>query len=409
MGETHGTLIVTVGYLNVQGLWEVVMLDLLTKYMPKGHTVDGGYAMIRSAIEEMIRNGEISAGAKLPPLRAIAEVCGSSRSTVARAIALLQQQGLVVAKPGSGVFIAQEAQRSDVPVIYLCVHSAYLREAPELAFRKMRGMFHASRQIRLRPIVSPKEFEWDTHGKVGVVFFDENYMEDGFGDVFKCVQERSIPCCVGSACEGPLPSVRKYHRQAMELSTEHLLRLGHQHVALLNVCDGSIPGGISEEHRDGYLSAFRRLGLAHPPALYIEAAPEHRPESEQETVTALDILLTRSPSLTAIVCNNDARALLVLELLAMRGIRVPADVSVVGMDNVDKGERSSPPLTTVDNLSFKMGEAAVNYVIERILGSDLPLPKVYPRFVERASAAPPRKHALNGQAVYTGQSSGPVK
>lgn len=367
------------------------MLEHLKFFSQSAETATSAYIRLRDAIEGIIRSGQISSGARLPSVRDIADTCGVGVTTVTRAMDLLRRDGLVVARRGSGVFIAAEAQARDAVVVYLCVHPGYLRGSCELAFRKMQGMFHASRHIHFHPITSPEEFDRSAGGRLGVIFFDDNYMVDGFGEVVEHVQDQGIPHCVGSAYEGPLPCVQPYHQQALELATDYLLRLGHRRIGLFNALDNSPNPQASllyRHNRDGYLSAFRKRRVPHPPTLYVEAPGDDCPSFAVETEKVLDTLLARSAQITAIVCNNDTRAMLVMELLVARGIRVPEDVSVIGMDNLNASERTSPPLTTVDNLISQTGEAVVDYVLRRIQGDDPPLPRAHTKLVVRASTRP---------------------
>lgn len=77
--------------------------------------------------------------------------------------------------------------------------------------------------------------------------------------------------------------------------------------------------------------------------------------------------------------------------LAERGIRVPADVSVVGFDDVPEAEHYLPPLTTVSQDFARIGQLAVEVLLGQIAGGErVPVPSIEPALVVRASTAPPR-------------------
>jgi sigma-B regulation protein RsbU (phosphoserine phosphatase) len=65
----------------------------------------------------------------------------------------------------------------------------------------------------------------------------------------------------------------------------------------------------------------------------------------------------------ALIAANDYMALGVLEALEERNISVPADVAVVGFDDVEEARYSSPPLTTVRQPLYQQGEAALDRVL----------------------------------------------
>jgi LacI family transcriptional regulator len=85
----------------------------------------------------------------------------------------------------------------------------------------------------------------------------------------------------------------------------------------------------------------------------------------------------RSELPDAIVCANDQMAIGAIRELQMAGIRVPADISVVGFDDMHAGTLVVPPLTTVRQPMRLLGERACSRLLERIADPALP------RHVER--------------------------
>jgi DNA-binding LacI/PurR family transcriptional regulator len=81
---------------------------------------------------------------------------------------------------------------------------------------------------------------------------------------------------------------------------------------------------------------------------------------------ATNELLDRSPATTAFVAYNDLMAIGALRALRRRGRRVPADVSVVGFDDVALAAYVDPPLTTISQRTDEMGRWAV----QRLTGED---------------------------------------
>lgn len=93
---------------------------------------------------------------------------------------------------------------------------------------------------------------------------------------------------------------------------------------------------------------------------------------------------------TAVICHNDQSALATLAAFAEAGVAVPADVSVVGHDNLPESRYLVPPLTTVDNHVERQMRAAVDGLLWRIEHPDAPLrvTVIDPELVERGSARP---------------------
>jgi LacI family transcriptional regulator len=81
-------------------------------------------------------------------------------------------------------------------------------------------------------------------------------------------------------------------------------------------------------------------------------------------------LLDLDPRPTAIVCFNDKVAVGVLEAAADRGLRVPADLSVVGFDDSDVSRATTPRLTTVRQPRQEMGRMAVTALMRVLDGHE---------------------------------------
>lgn len=89
----------------------------------------------------------------------------------------------------------------------------------------------------------------------------------------------------------------------------------------------------------------------------------------------------------AFLCVNDAVAMGVISALNRSGIAVPNDIQVCGFDNIPDGALSSPPLTTIDPNIDQYAQLAVDALIARINGHNLP-PSVFTsgfRLLERQS------------------------
>ena len=78
----------------------------------------------------------------------------------------------------------------------------------------------------------------------------------------------------------------------------------------------------------------------------------------------LDHIFAQATRPTALLCMSDRVALLTLDWLKARGLRVPQDISVVGFDGVPEATRSSPPLTTIAQPIAEIGRRAVQAIID---------------------------------------------
>ncbi len=155
-----------------------------------------------------------------------------------------------------------------------------------------------------------------------------------------------------------IDSVANDDLSGARLIVEHLAELGHERIAHI---DGGGGAGAAERSK-GYLKAMERLGLAR----FSRVVPgAYSDDGGRQGVAAL---FGSGDPPTAIFVANDIAALGVMSALALRGLRVPDDVSVVGYDNTALAAVSQINLTTVDQPRPDMGRTAVTLLLERFAG-----------------------------------------
>lgn len=180
--------------------------------------------------------------------------------------------------------------------------------------------------------------------------------------------------------------------------TEHVLALGHRRVALLahrmtpTTASGPLPPDevatatvrVSRERVDESVRALAAAGLA-PEAIWVAGRSDERAGR-----LATGELLDAHPDVTAVVCTTDQLAIGAMRAASDRGLRVPADVSITGFDDVPDAARCDPPLTTVRQPIVDKGRAAARLLLDEV-SSGVPRRMQLPiELVVRSSTAPPR-------------------
>jgi LacI family transcriptional regulator len=160
-----------------------------------------------------------------------------------------------------------------------------------------------------------------------------------------------------------LPVVIGANSGAARLAVEHLLALGHRRIAFIG---GTTDTGQSAERQRGYLEALQAAGIA-PPADYIGAGNFTHPSGYREARRML--ALAQRP--TAIFAANDDMAFGALDAAQECGLRVPADLSVVGHDDVAQSGCVFPRLTTVRQPLPEIASRAVAELVGIIDGRPL--------------------------------------
>ena len=155
-------------------------------------------------------------------------------------------------------------------------------------------------------------------------------------------------------------SVQLDNEGGARLVAEHLTAQGHTHVAFLGADDGH-PSMAARCH--GFASAMATLGHGLPNDRIVTGTDAaDRPTGARAAARLLD----RPDRPTAIFCANDALALGLLDAARQRGLEVPANLAVVGFDDVEGAALATPPLTTVRVYKEQLGEVALGLMAEQI-------------------------------------------
>jgi DNA-binding LacI/PurR family transcriptional regulator len=165
------------------------------------------------------------------------------------------------------------------------------------------------------------------------------------------------------------------------LVLDHLVGLGHRDIA--HVDGGTGAGGPQRK------AAFLRAMRAHRLGARARVVPGDF--TEEAGVAAARLLLAEPALPTAVFAANDMVAAGLLGGFDQAGVQVPADISIVGYDNISIAHLAHVSLTTVDQPRTEMGRMALELLLDRI---DNRRPNVVrlvePTLVVRSTTAPPR-------------------
>lgn len=206
-------------------------------------------------------------------------------------------------------------------------------------------------------------------------------------DTIRLLTQRKCPFVTtwAFAEESELPCVGFDNHKAAHEITQHLIDLGHQRIAAIaGIIDGN---DRARDRVTGVKSALNANGL--------KLTSENLIESPYEVTAgraAMNKLMSRPDNQrpTAVFCGNDVLAIgAVLEAQSL-GLDVPRDVSIVGFDNLPLAEHLRPALTTVHVPSRRMGQAAADFVLSAVAGTQdqnsIPLPTTL--MIRKTTASP---------------------
>ncbi|QSI76578.1 MULTISPECIES: LacI family DNA-binding transcriptional regulator [Niveibacterium] len=194
-----------------------------------------------------------------------------------------------------------------------------------------------------------------------------------------------VPLVVtGRDLEGPnLMSLRFDDYVGARMATQHLIDLGHKRIAHVA---GPLDHFDSIERLRGYREALVDAGIQPDDDLVVHA-DFHEPGG----LLAINQLIAARTPFTAVFAANDQSAFGARLALHSHGIRVPEDISVVGFDDLPVSNYVVPPLTSVKQPAYEMGEIAARALVGMIHGEPAKGRLPQPELIVRASSRPLRR------------------
>ncbi|UNK72613.1 LacI family DNA-binding transcriptional regulator [Microbacterium sp. H1-D42] len=169
--------------------------------------------------------------------------------------------------------------------------------------------------------------------------------------------------------------------QGARAAVEHLLDLGHETVHHIAGPPESYAAG---KRREAWQGLLEERGRTVPEPLVGDWSPRSGYEA--------GLVLREDPTLSAVFAGNDEMAIGLLRALHEAGIQVPAQVSVVGFDDISDAGYLWPPLTTVRQHFSEVGRKAVDALLAELDGEDARGTELIPNeLIVRASTAAPAR------------------
>lgn len=184
--------------------------------------------------------------------------------------------------------------------------------------------------------------------------------------------------------ERRFPSIVTDDRESMRLALDHLLALGHRHIAHIA---GPRSSSTGRARAEAFGDLCRQQGIGD--AIVVETPAFTRAAGNE---AALPVLSAAAPP-TAVVAGNDMLALGVLDAAEHCGLSVPGDLSIVGHNDMPLVDLIDPPLTTIRVPVEQLSREAARLLIERMRNTEeaVMMRVMMPSLVVRASTGPVRR------------------
>lgn len=186
------------------------------------------------------------------------------------------------------------------------------------------------------------------------------------------VVESDIPCVLVDIPieDESVGYVSTNNKEGAKEAIQHLVELGHKHIAMVNGHDRAI---VSQERLEGYRQGLEGSNIPFDPSIVVNGG-----FSEVLAEEAATTLLNDQPNLSAIFCASDLMAMGVMRAAKKLNRSIPEDLSIIGYDNIILSGYVTPALTTVSQDMFQMGYSSAELLIDILEGGNLSRHKIIP-------------------------------
>ncbi|GMO42011.1 MAG: DNA-binding transcriptional regulator CytR [Termitinemataceae bacterium] len=156
-----------------------------------------------------------------------------------------------------------------------------------------------------------------------------------------------------------IPYVSIDNVAAAKTATDYIISLGRKSIAFIN---GPLRYKYARDRLSGFKESLKNAGIPFDPDLVIQL-----PDINYDlAVSALSTMLDSGAKPNAFFCASDVLASAVIKVLLRRGINVPNEIAVVGVDNINISIMTTPTITTISQPGYQLGFTSCGVLIERI-------------------------------------------
>jgi DNA-binding LacI/PurR family transcriptional regulator len=319
---------------------------------------------LEEIIKRNILGGVYAQGEKLPSEREMEKIFGISRSTIRIVVSEMIQAGIIYRSPRSGTFVSEKA----IKIIESLASPFQKRAALFMPTSQIYNPFYRTLVTHLEQyLVSEIKFEVCFQSYLNRISLDPAIYDIEL--IYGCYPESQImdfieesPCPI--LVNRPVPGCNYAttdHFAGGRLICNHILNKNHKHIACLHYGDKCSSYDFSQRYQ-GIIHEMKENKRELDFSLNIGEGIV--PDNNYSQI--VDIVLSRTPSITAIICLTDMMSMGVYDALKMKKVKIPKEISVIGFDDQIFSSFSSPPLTSartpVEAIAYNLSKALNEYL-----------------------------------------------
>lgn len=350
------------------------------------------YRIVAEWSKEHIAGEQLRPGDKFYTEDELRKRFGVSRQTIRQAVGLLEQEGILERRRGSGTYISGKTGAETLPPSKtIGVISTYVDNYifPAIIRGISDVLLENGYAVRLSLTNNRVENESRAlnlllNGNMAGIIAEptKSGLPNPNKELYRHIQERKIPLIFFNAYYPHMncPHICLDDRLAGKMAAEYLIGAGHKKIA------GIFQSDDRQGHLryDGFVRALRSAGLEVNSSDILWFTTEDIPFLGEDIGRVRRYL----GDCTGVVCYNDQIACTVVTELLKQGVDVPRQMSVVGIDGAEIGLACPVPLTTLAHPMEKLGETAAQNILKLIENPAFKASVDFaPRLIERQSVS----------------------
>ena len=318
------------------------------------------YLTVRDAVRTAINDGMFPPGKQMPSTKLLSEQMSVSLVTAHRAMRELVSLGVLQRVQGKGTY----------------VHQGYFEKTREVSLFRVGLVFHREASIadyyHGQVLEGVRQAANELAVDLMLLRFGEDLRNECDGLLYVNPLSEQLEAIAAESRRQPsfVVGVRSQNKNIFSIDVDnvdigrqaamHLIGLGHRNIAYVG---GADQVSNSVDRWTGFLQVMKEQGLPIPESSIIKARSWQLDEKER---MALVRMLSGVNRPTAIFAAGYSFALDVYTAASTTGLRLPNDLSLVGVDDPASAPHLSPALTTLRQPLVQLGHSAVNALVGRI-------------------------------------------
>lgn len=326
------------------------------------------YMVVRDAVREAIDAGIFSPGEQMPSTKELSEQMAVSLVTAHRALQELVTAGVLQRSQGRGTFVHDRYLETRGMMMDVRLGLIFNREASIADFyhgQILEGVRQAAQSLGIDLVML--RFGEDVRKECSGYLF-VNPLPGELEAMADTSRRRPPTVVVGAHSEiADIPAIDVDNADMARQGVNHLSALGHSRIAYIGAADQI---SNSQDRWQGFVDACKERGISLRENNLIKSSSWRLTEPEKMSLIRA---LSAPNRPTAVFAAGYYFALDLYTAAATVGLRIPEDLSVVGVDDPPSAPLLMPPLTTLRQPLIQLGHAAVTALAGKITHPDAPI------------------------------------